>query len=168
MLNVHFLYLLCSMYTWLVPHLYMINGMWNKWNETRIRESAKLSLWKSYLKNNTLSIASEILLSFSINMEKIQSKWNTQYKYTTYTWPLYSAYIHTYSLHQSSLCRNCIWTWHMSINIWQYKTHTQKNIHKIRVTQNKQHIHAQWNNYMYKAYLMTFEIFQSYNFKINT
>jgi len=33
MLNVHLLHLLSYMYTWLVPRLYMINEMWNKWNE---------------------------------------------------------------------------------------------------------------------------------------
>jgi hypothetical protein len=27
--------LLCYMFIWLVPHLYQINGMWNKWNEMK-------------------------------------------------------------------------------------------------------------------------------------
>jgi len=36
MLNVHLLYLLCKIYTWLIPHLYKINGMWNKWNEVAV------------------------------------------------------------------------------------------------------------------------------------
>jgi hypothetical protein len=32
MLYAHFL-LLYYMFIWLIPHLYQINGMWNKWNE---------------------------------------------------------------------------------------------------------------------------------------
>jgi len=36
MLNVHLLYLLWKIYTWLILHLCKINGMWNKWNEMAV------------------------------------------------------------------------------------------------------------------------------------
>ena len=73
--------------------------------------------------------------------------------------------IHTYnSFHWSSLCINCIWTWNMSINIRQHKTHRKIHSHDKTVKQNKTNTltgvnqsitpghHSQWNNYMHKAY----------------
>jgi len=41
--------LLCYMYTWLFPHLYKINGMWNKWMNEWMNHQ---KLWDKKIKDN--------------------------------------------------------------------------------------------------------------------